>query len=291
MSPGESDYLDVRGLRYHVRRWGSDDAPTVFLLHGLLDNSATLALLANAFAGEWRLIAPDWRGHGLTEHAPHGYWFPDYVADLDILAAHYAPETPVALVGHSMGGQAASLYAGLRPERVSRLVCLDSLNVLESPPEELPERYRHWLDLQRSPPTRKLYHSFEALAERIRHRNPRVDDERAHFIAECWGHRTGDGQVALYVDPWHLTRSPLLYRTAESMAIWKRVRCPVLCLDGKESAIRRALGGDERRRRRACFHDLRQHVLSDCGHMIHYEQPEAAAAEIERFLNGRSTPP
>lgn len=285
MNPGESDYLDVRGLRYHVRHWGPDDAPAVFLLHGLLDNSATLTLLANAFAGEWRLIAPDWRGHGLTGHAPQGYWFPDYVADLDALTAHYAPKAPVALVGHSMGGQAASLYAGLRPERVSRLVCLDSLNVPESPPNELPERYRHWLDLQRSPPTRKLYHSFEALAERIRHRNPRVDAERARFIAECWGYRTDDGQVALYVDPWHLTRSPLLYRTAEAMAVWKRVRCPVLCLDGGESAIHHALGGDERRRRRTCFRNLRQETLPDCGHMIHYEQPEAAAAEIERFLS------
>lgn len=284
MDLGESDYLEVRGLRYHVRLWGPEDAPPVFLLHGILDNSATFALLADAFAGRWRLIAPDWRGHGLSEHAPHGYWFPDYVADLDALVAHYAPRTPVALVGHSMGGQAASLYAGLRPERVSALVCLDSLNVPESSPEDLPERYRHWLDLQRSPPTGKLYHSFDALAERVRHRNPRVGPERARFIAECWGQATDDGRVALYVDPWHLTRSPLLYRAAESMAIWKRVRCPVLCLDGEESAIRRALGRDERRRRRACFRDLRQHALPDCGHMIHYEQPETAAAAIERFL-------
>lgn len=285
MNLGESEYLEIRDLRYHVRRWGPRDAPPLFLLHGILDNSATFALMAEAFAGQRHLIAPDWRGHGHSDHAPQGYWFPDYLADLDALVAHYAPDTTVVLVGHSMGGQAASLYAGLRPEKVAALVCLDTLNVPEQPPEELPERYRHWLDLQRSPPRRKLYHSFEALAERIRHRNPRVDAERARFIAECWGHRTDDGRVALYVDPWHLTRTPLLYRAAESMAIWKRVRCPVFCLDGAESAIRRALGSDEHRRRRACFRDLRQHALADCGHMIHYEQPRTAAAEIERFLD------
>lgn len=285
MNLGESDFLEIRGLRHHVRRWGPDDAPTVFLLHGIMDNSATFSPLVDHMTGPWRVIAPDWRGHGLSGHARHGYWFPDYLADLDALVRHYAATRPVVLVGHSMGGQAASLYAGLRPAAVSHLVCLDSLNVPEPPTDQLPERYRHWLDLQLEPPEGKLYHSFDALAERVRHRNRRIDADRARFIAECWGHKTADGRVALYVDPWHLTRTPLLYRVDESIAIWKRVECPVLCLDGEESAIHRALGGDERRRRRSAFRNLHQHALPDCGHMIHYEQPATAAAEIERFLD------
>src|SRR5690606_17454861 len=92
-----------------------------------------------------RVIAPDQRGHGLSEHVGRGgfYHFWDYVSDLDALVGSL--ERPVDLVGHSMGGTVACLYASLRPEAVRRLVLVEGLG----PPDasgELLRRPRRFLD-------------------------------------------------------------------------------------------------------------------------------------------------
>ncbi len=67
----------------------------------------------------WRIVAPDWRGHGKTEWSPESYLFPNYVADLDLLIDHFAPDQSVKLLGYSMGGNAANIYAGARGPRAS----------------------------------------------------------------------------------------------------------------------------------------------------------------------------
>ena len=125
--PSRSDFLRVRGLRYHLRRWGRPQLPMLFLGHGWLDVSATFEPLAQALSDRWQVVAPDWRGFGHSQWPQDGYWFPDYIADFEAIADHYSPAAPLTLVGHSMGAQIASLYAGLRPQRVQQLVCLDGL--------------------------------------------------------------------------------------------------------------------------------------------------------------------
>src|SRR5579883_1622162 len=59
-----SEFLHVRGLRLHVRRWGDDRAPMLFLCHGWLDVSATFAPVAAILAERWQVLAPDARGFG-----------------------------------------------------------------------------------------------------------------------------------------------------------------------------------------------------------------------------------
>jgi pimeloyl-ACP methyl ester carboxylesterase len=103
----------INGLHYHTWQWGPTSGPAALLLHGWMDAGASFQLLADALPGHWRLIAPDWRGFGRTAWAPGGYWFADYLADLDGLLQHLAPDAPVLLIGHSMGGNIAGLYAAL----------------------------------------------------------------------------------------------------------------------------------------------------------------------------------
>ena len=129
MKPCRSEFLEIRGRRLHVRIWGDDAAPQLFLLHGWCDVSASWQFVVDALAGEWRIVAPDWRGFGLSEWNNDVYWFPDYIADLDALLQHYSPDMPVRLVGHSLGGNAVCIYSGVRPVRVEKLINLEGLGL------------------------------------------------------------------------------------------------------------------------------------------------------------------
>lgn len=93
MIPSRSDFIEVRGKRTHVLHWGRDGAPKVFMVHGWMDVGASFQFVVDYLKGDWHVIAPDWRGFGLTErNGTDTYWFPDYVADLDAILRHYQPE-------------------------------------------------------------------------------------------------------------------------------------------------------------------------------------------------------
>jgi pimeloyl-ACP methyl ester carboxylesterase len=280
-----SEFVRIRGLRYHVRRWGDPQRPLLVLGHGLLDASATFADLVQPLLGVCQVVAPDWRGLGYTEWPADGYWFPDYVADLDALVDHYAgPDPPIWLVGHSMGAQICSLYAGLRPTRVSKLVVIDGLASPDVPADLAPERYRHWLRQLRRPDRAKTYASFEALAERVRIQHPQLDAGRALFVARGWACEDGRGRVRLLADPRHRLKMPTLYRAAESQAIYRQISADTLFIDGGDSPFMTVLSPEERAARRACFARRAEMAIAGAGHMLHFDQPQQTGERIAEFL-------
>jgi pimeloyl-ACP methyl ester carboxylesterase len=280
----QSDFIRVRGLRYHVRRWGDAAAPKVFLLHGFLDVSATWQPVAEGLLPRFQVLAPDLRGFGHTEWPQDGYWFQDYVGDVEAMLDHYSPREPVLLVGHSMGAQIASLYAGLRPERVKKLVCLDGLFLPDMEPALAPKRFRRWLDELKDLPQQKSYASFDELAGRIRKQHPDLPADRAGFVARCWGREDGHGRIALCADPKHRLSGPGLYRNEESMAIWREIAAPTLFVDAGQSQFRNAIAPEEAARRRACFRDHRAVVVERGSHMLHFSAPAETARAIAAFL-------
>ena len=290
MTPSQSHFHTVRGLRYHVRTWGNHRARTLFLLHGWMDVSASFQYLIDALSREWHIVAPDWRGFGLTQWSDHGYWFPDYYADLEIILDLYQRHAPALLVGHSMGGNIAGIYAGLRPERVGKLVILEGLGLVRTGPEAAPERLIRWLDAQNDPPHFSTYASFDALAARLRRNNPRLTDEQATFLARHWGKETASGTVKLLSDPRHKAPNPYLYRIDEALACWRRVTAPVLLVTGRNSHIQGWMkdSPQELAERKAAFRHLREVTLEDCGHMMHHDQPQRLGALLEEFLTEES---
>jgi len=274
----------VRELRYHVRRWGDPAAPKVFLLHGFLDVSATWQPVAEGLLPRYQVLSPDFRGFGQTEWPADGYWFPDYVGDVEAIFDHYSPGEPILLVGHSMGAQVASLYAGLRPARVKKLVCLDGLFLPDMEPKLAPKRFRRWLDELNDLPKQKTYASFDELAERIRKQHPDLPAERAAFVARCWGREDGHGRISLCADPKHRLSGPGLYRNEESLAIWREITAPTLFVDGGLSPFRNAITPEETARRRACFRDWRAAAVASGTHMLHFSAPQETARCIADFL-------
>ncbi|HEY0972996.1 MAG TPA: alpha/beta hydrolase [Solimonas sp.] len=279
-----SEFVRARGLRHHLRRWGDPGKPLAILGHGFLDVSATFQDLVQPLLPVCQVLAPDWRGFGHSQWPQDGYWFPDYIADLDALIAHLQPEQPLWLIGHSMGAQIVSLYAGLRPARVAKLVILDGLFMPDMPADLAPKRYTRWLDQWRELPRPKTYASFEALAERVRVQHPQLSPERALFIARCWGEADGHGRIRLLADPKHRLSSPGLYRAGESMAIWRQITASTLFIDGGDSAFRNAIPADEATQRRDCFTRHRSAVVEKAGHMLHFDAPTATGALIADFL-------
>jgi pimeloyl-ACP methyl ester carboxylesterase len=286
MKPSLSHYHDIRGLRYHVRTWGETHHPRMFLLHGWMDVSASFQFLVDCLRQDWHIIAPDWRGFGLSAWAREGYWFPDYYADLEALLEIYQPDAPVSLVGHSMGGNVACTYAGMRPQRVARLVTLEGLGMARMNHEQSPGRHAQWLDQLREPPRFRPYKSFAEVAARLKRNNPRLDSVKSEYLARQWARELPSGEVMLASDPRHKIVNPYLFRIDEILACWRRVTAPVLLVTGKDSHSSGWLRDTPQQlaERKSAFHNLREVSMENCGHMIHHDQPQRLAEHIEEFL-------
>ncbi len=272
----------IRGVDYAINEWGDAADPLLVYLHGFGDCGATFQFVVDELARDWFVVAPDWRGFGSTDVATAAFWFPDYLADLDLLLEHYSPDAPVRLVGHSMGGNVAGLYAGVRPDRVAAFVNLEGFGLPDSNPADAPRRYRDWLGKSRDMPPPVERPGFDTLADLVRRRSPRMTLSRARFVARCWAEEIAAAQVRLRMHPAHKLPNPVLYRRAEAEACWRAVTAKVLLVAGRRSDFPPP-------------HDLpfphsRAAWVEDSGHMLHFEQPAAAAALIEDFLvNSSST--
>ena len=293
--PSHSRFVDVRGLRYHLRCWGEPrhGSHTLVMLHGWMDVSASFQFVVDALGPDWQVIAPDWRGYGLTERAlADCYWFPDYLADLERVLDSLTPD-PVVLVGHSMGGNVALLYAGIRPGRVRAVVNLEGFGLRETHASQAPVRYAQWLDELQAGSSLRDYASPEDVAARLRRNNPRLTDERAAFLAQHWALEQADGRWAVAGDPAHRIVNPTLYRLDEVLACWERIACPVLWVRAEATDVLRfvaespAAAVDEVERRRVVIPDVENLVIGDAGHMVHHDQPERVARAIIDFIARR----
>lgn len=226
---------NFRGIDYHVTEWGNTDNPLLVFLHGWGDAGSTFQFVVDELKHDWFVIAPDWRGFGETRLEAESYWFPDYLADLDALLEIYSPDGPIRLVGHSMGANVASLYAGVMPERVAAVVNIEGFGLLDSNPEDAPARYRQWVEAGQSRPAYSSYASLGELATRIMRRSPQLSEDRALFVAGEWAEVDADGVVRIKADRAHKLPNAVLYRRQEAIACWRNVTAPVLIVSGSET--------------------------------------------------------
>jgi pimeloyl-ACP methyl ester carboxylesterase len=290
MKPSKSLFFDVRGLRHHVRCWGKPDAPKLIMLHGWMDVSASFQFTVDALQGDWCVLAPDWRGFGLSEWAKEAYWFPDYVADLDSLLTQISPDEPATIVGHSMGGNIAGLYAGVQPERVSRLLLAEGFGMPPTNPAKAPRRILKWLNQIQQPPTLRPYASLQEVADRLKTNTPLLGDARANFLAPHWAKQVEPGRFELRADPLHKMINPVLYRPEEAIAIWKQITAHVLWIHSATDWISRFLKEDDQmlQQYRASYAEMTECKIEGASHMMHHDQPEKFAQVIEDFLGKHS---
>ena len=290
-----SEFVPVRTLNYHVLVWGEPvpgQAPLV-MVHGWMDVAASWQFVVDALTQGRHVIAPDWRGYGLTQAPPaDNYWFPDYLADLDFLLDHYAAEQPVDLVGHSMGGNIVMMYAGVRPARVRRLINLEGFGMARTEPAEAPARYAKWMDelktLHRGELALKPYADSAGVARRLMKTNPRLPADKAAWLATHWARANAQGQWEILGDPAHKIINANLYQVDEALQMLSRISAPTLAVEAGENSLDKWWDGKytlaEYRERIKSVPDLRIGTIQDAGHMLHHDQPEELAAMIEAFL-------
>lgn len=292
-----SVFVPIRQLSYHVREWGEavpGQAPLV-LVHGWMDVSASWQFTVDALGGTRHVIAPDWRGFGLTRSAgaaPDSYWFADYLADLDGLLDHFAGDRAVDLVGHSMGGNVAMLYSGVRPERVRCLINLEGFGLPASDPAQAPERYAKWMAqvkaLHRGETELKTYDSAEGVARRLMKTNPRLPADKATWLAQHWAQPNDQGRWAILGDAAHKIISANLYQVQESLACYRRISAPLLSVTASDDSLGQWSKGQytlaQYQKRLLAVPRVQQAVVQDAGHMLHHDQPAALARLMAEFL-------
>ncbi|WP_332775908.1 alpha/beta fold hydrolase [Polaromonas sp.] len=297
-----SEFVPIRGLRYHVHRWGDASQtpsalPSLVLVHGWMDVGASYQFMVDAFSDAFVqgrvIIAPDWRGFGQTGSGQaDNFWFPDYLADLDFLLDHYAPGQAVDLVGHSMGGNVAMIYSGVRPQRIRKLVNLEGFGLPATRPSQAPGRYAKWMDelksLHRGEMALKGYDDASGVARRLMKTNPRLPADKADWLARHWARPDADGTWQILGDAGHKITSAQLYRLDEMMEIYQCISAPTLAIEASDDSLSRWWRGlyslAEYHERLKRVPQASTAVIGDAGHMLHHDQPAQLAHLIENFL-------
>lgn len=283
--PVQLETVLLRDLQFQLYRWpGTDSRPTL-LVHGWGDTGETYQFLVDHLPLARTFVAADMRGFGRTQHPADGYWFPDYLADLDALIDKLSPDEPIDLVGHSMGGNIAMLYAGARPQRVRRLVTLEGFGMPRTTPDQAPARYAEWLDEVKRGSRFSTYDTLDQFLRVLARRNPLTPPDRLEFVARSWSRQSEDGRIELRADPRHKRVNPVLYQRDQAEACWQAIVAPTLFVVADQSDLAKRMGTEiGYERLQLLFRNVEAATLAGAGHMMHHERPQELAQLIERFL-------
>jgi pimeloyl-ACP methyl ester carboxylesterase len=276
--------VPARGVRLTVCVWGPADGPVVVCCHGWLDQGAAWEGVARSLVARgYRVLAPDHRGHGRSAWTPPGttYHFMEYVADLDAVV-HDLQLGRIVLVGHSMGGTIASMYAGLRPERVRGLVLLDGLGPPAVSTPDAIDQAVAFLNHHRRPPEQRPMTSISEAAARIQRTNPHLAEPLALALARrCTTVQGGD--LVWRWDPLHRTRAAVAYDEARHLEILQRVKARVAVGVGGDGWYAHLPGLQNRIKK------LQRAIIVQelaCGHDLHHAFPETVAEWVDAVSDG-----
>jgi pimeloyl-ACP methyl ester carboxylesterase len=283
-----SHRIAANGLEHRVLEWpAAEPVATALLLHGFMDAAGTWDLVAPRLAhAGLRVIAPDLRGFGEGGRAPAGayYYFPDYVFDVaELVDALVPPGSPLLVLGHSMGGTVATLYAGSFPARVTRLVVAEGVGPPDHRHEDAPERLRSWIDQVRAVRSReeRTMPSRDDALRRLILNHPHVPREVLASRLDALARQLPDGRFVWRADPLHATPTPVLFFARSFVEYARRVTCPVLFVSGGPQGWH----PPNEEERVAAYVAVERAEIAGAGHMMHWTKPEELARHVLRFAS------
>lgn len=284
--PSSNSFMSQR-LRLHYADWGNPDAPPLILQHGGRDHCRSWDWVAPEFCKDWHVIAPDLRGHGDSAWSPDGNYTMDaFVYDFAQLV-HTLGHDQVTIVAHSLGGNIATRFAGLYPDKVRRLVNIEGLGPSPEIRQEVEakgvaNRLREWIETKRAAAGRlpKRYPTLEAAFTRMKAENSFLSDEQARHLTIHGANRNEDGTWSWkfdnYLNVWPV--SDITY--ASQIELWEAITCPVLLLYGTDSFA----SNPERDGRARHFPTGRVIEYAKAGHWLHHDQFDRFVADVKAFV-------
>jgi pimeloyl-ACP methyl ester carboxylesterase len=286
-------YADVgRGIRLHFASVGRTGARPILFLHGFPEYWTAWEDLLPHFESGWHAVAPDLRGFNLSTHPPDvaSYRIREVVADLEGLCDRLGWKRPT-VVGHDWGGAAAWQWAIAHPERVERLVILNSPHPVQfardlagDPKQQAASAYMNWLRAPGSEEAlaRHDYRATESFFLAMQRPGLRwYSPERAARYREVWARGLAGGVNYYRASPLHPPTEdapgPASLRLDPAQF---QIRVPTLVIWGEaDSALpSRLLDGLSE-----LVGDLRVERLPDATHWLAHEEPERIAAVIQSF--------
>lgn len=255
-----------------------------------MDVGASFQRFVDTLGTAREVIAIDWRGFGASRvsRPSDSYWFYDYYADLDAVIDHISPNAPIDLLGHSMGGNIATIYAGTCPERIRRLINVEGFGLARASPSDAPARLAKWLSELKTPVSMRTFANVQDVARHLMKRSAHMEEAYAIWLAGEWAERKADGRWHVRADAVHKRVNPILYRCDEVLAAWENIEAAVLWVEGDKveqtPLASERYPREEFEARLGRIKSLQRLRIDDCGHMVHLDQPGLLARAVESFL-------
>jgi pimeloyl-ACP methyl ester carboxylesterase len=228
---GQDKFIAINGLQLHYVEWGSPGNPSLVLLHGFQSNAHTWDTFSQAMSDTYHVLALDQRGHGDTSWAPDGNYAPESsVSDIAgfITALRLAP---TVVIGHSMGGRQAAMVAAEHPDKVRKVVIVDT--AAEFPPEM--HRQQPATD---APPQPEIFETFEEVVQNGIKQYPLTPEAELRHANYHNLYRRADGKWH-----WRWDINLLQWRRrnrstpGDLYTYLQRIQCPTLLIRGQQSPL------------------------------------------------------
>ena len=273
LAPGQTytdRFITVNGIRLHYLDWGGQGQPFV-MVHGIGRVAHSFDHIAPRFAGKYRVIAYDMRGHGDSGWSAEGaYLVEDHAKDLEALIEQLGLRD-VVLLGNSTGGRVVQVYAGMHPERVARLISED---VGPERTNEIASAFARRVQQED-----QGWASEEELVASLVRGSPRVAAELQRNFVRFGTKRREDGKIVY-------KRDPNLAKGFIPTELWEwvnRIKAPTIYILGGASSI---VPAETQRLLKERLPGVQIVTMPGLGHYPHLEAPADFMKIVEDFLAG-----
>lgn len=266
--------------KFHYQVYGNSSQKKLVFLHGLMGAGANWRRIVKAFEQDFHILCFDQRGHGRSFQPTTGYSPQDYAEDLAFILQELGWSDPIHLVGHSMGGRNAVMFAHQYPEKIEKLVIEDI-----GPEANLKglERIRGYLDAVPVPfdskAQAKLYFENEFI-DFLGSANPQAKTLSQYFYTNMTIKE--DAKVSWRFSSSGVIESMESARHIKWWEIWKSLQSPTLVIRGDRSE---ELSADELHSISEMGMQFEVKTIESSGHWVHFEQPESFIELLKDFFD------